>query len=122
MTDEDELRQKEREHITNLEETAYRSLLPGVEYALKCVLQELNQIRERLGMEEVTVEGLGEGWSRPKKGGLTEEGRRKLSEMMRSRWQQAYKEGKHVTELKPTKKNNSGAKKKRTIEKPYPEG
>ena len=110
------------ERLDELKETAYRSLLPGLVFALKCILGELNSLRAKLGYGEVRVEGLEEGWVKPKKGGITEAGKKRLSEMMKQRWQQAYAEGKHVTELKPEKKNHPGAKKRHKSENPYPEG
>lgn len=106
-------------HISEFKETAYRALLPGLVYSLKCIVQELNKLRERLGYGPVTVDGLEEGWTKPKKSGITEEGRKKLAQMMRERWEEAKKEGKHVSEFKPPKKANNRRVKK--IDKPYPE-
>ena len=96
------------EQLTDLQEAAYKSRLPGLVLSIKCLMEELNSIREKLGIDPVPIEGLDAEWSgTPKKGGITNEGRQKLREMMKQRWQQAYKEGVHVTKLKPRRKGTS---------------
>ena len=96
------------EKLTDIEEAGFQALRPGLVHAIRSLVEELNKIRGILGLEEVSIVGLGE--SEKRRGGITEEGRQKLRETMKRRWQKAYELGVHVTQLPPSKKAN--AKKK----------
>lgn len=86
------------EKLTDIEEAGFQALRPGLVHAIRSLVEELNKIRGILGLEEVSIVGLGE--SEKRRSGITEEGRQKLREMMKQRWQRAYAEKKHVTQLK----------------------
>jgi len=91
----------------------YRAMLPGMEYALKRIVTDLNQIRTALGLREVEISGLDEGSNgEMAKGGITDAGRQKLRDMMKQRWQKAYQEGVHVMQLKPRRKDKAETTKK----------
>ena len=96
------------EKLTDIEEAGFQALRPGLVHAIRSLVEELNKIRGILGLEEVSIVGLGE--SEKRRGGITEEGRQKLREMMKQRWQQAYEKGVHVTQLPPAKKSTGKRK------------